>query len=89
MDDNKDAVERRILSTLSQLLEVESALDDWAASNAEEPRGIREFKRCCIPLYCGRTSQVTIAQDCRGRTGEAEASQGAVPFQKVCNTGGR
>ena len=45
MDDNKDAVEQRILSTLSQLLEVESALDDWAASNAEEPQGIREFER--------------------------------------------
>jgi len=55
MDDNNDAVERRILSTLSQLLEVESALDDWAASNAEEPRGIREFKRCLMSLYFERT----------------------------------
>ena len=55
MDVNKDVVEQRILSTLSQLLEVESALDDWALSNAEEPRGIREFKRCFMPFYFGRT----------------------------------
>ena len=52
MDDNKDAVEQRILSTLTLLLEVESALDDWAASNAEEPRGIREFKKVLhAPLF--------------------------------------
>ena len=63
MDNNKDAVEQRILSTLSQLLEVESALDDWDASNAEEPRGIREFKRCCMPLYFGRT---LTSNDCLG-----------------------
>jgi hypothetical protein len=36
MDDNKDAVKQQILSMLSQLLKVESALDDWAVSNAEE-----------------------------------------------------
>jgi len=63
MDDNKDAVEQRILSTLSQLLEVESALDDWAASNAEEPRGIREFERCCVPLHFGRA---LTGDDCLG-----------------------
>jgi len=63
MEDNKDVVEQRILSTLSQLLEVESALDDWAASHAEEPRGMSEFRRCCTPLspILGIRSQVTIA----------------------------
>ena len=63
MDDNQDAVEQRILSTLSQLLEVESALDDWEASNAEEPRGVKEFKRCCTPLHFGRA---LTSNDCSG-----------------------
>ena len=50
---NIDTVERRILSTATQLDEVEKALAGWMANDAEEKQGFEQFKTyTCLSPPC-------------------------------------
>jgi hypothetical protein len=51
MQENMDAIDRRIASTASLLYAVESAIKDWKSSNTNETRAIESFKMWVANLF--------------------------------------